>query len=107
VLETPDKVKCLGLHVTALGITTDPDKVQKVLECCKPINPTEIKSFLTLAKFYRAFIQGYAGIAAPMVSLLAKGVPFEWKLSQDISFELLKKTLASPPLLINPNLKPS
>jgi hypothetical protein len=53
-------------------------KVSAVTLWLTPKDPTDIKSFLGLANFYRRFIRDFAKIATPLTHLLNKGVDFVW-----------------------------
>ena len=70
------EVQFLGHVISGDGIAVDPAKVQAVLEWQTPKNPTEIRSFLGLAGYYRKFIKGFASITAPLTRLTRKGVKF-------------------------------
>jgi hypothetical protein len=60
---------------------------------------------LGLVGYYRIFIEGFSKIAKPMTSLLEKGREFKWNEKCQESFDLLKKRLMSPPVLIMPDLQ--
>ena len=62
----------------------------------------EVQSFLGLAGYYRRFVEGFSSIVAPMTKLLQKKVPFEWKESQQKSFEKLKEVLTNALVLVQP-----
>ena len=51
---------------------------------------------------WHPFIWDFSTIAAPLIELLKKGVPFEWNDSVNDSFELLKEKLSSAPVLALP-----
>jgi hypothetical protein len=64
-----------------------------------PTNPTEVRSFLGLAGYYRKFVEGFSSIARPMMQLLKKDKKFEWTDKCEESFQELKKRLVSAPIL--------
>jgi len=47
----------------------DPNKVEVILKWERPINVTEINSFLGLVGYYRRFIEGFLTIATPLTRL--------------------------------------
>lgn len=47
----------------------DPKKVEVILKWERPINVTEINSFLGLVGYYRRFIEGFLTIATPLTRL--------------------------------------
>jgi hypothetical protein len=55
----------------------DPKKVADILDLKAPRDVRGIKSFIGMAGYYRCFIEGFAKIARPMASLLAKKVEFK------------------------------
>ena len=68
----------------------------------QPKSPTEIKSFLGLAGYYRRFIQDFSRIAKPMTELTKKEMKFLWTDSQEQSFQTLKKKLCEALILALP-----
>ena len=57
-----EEVKFLGHVVSKEGISVDPSKVEAVLNWSRPTTPTEIRSFLGLARYYQRFIEGFRWI---------------------------------------------
>jgi Reverse transcriptase (RNA-dependent DNA polymerase). len=96
------EVKFLGHVISETEIAVDPSKVSVVLNWGQPTTPTEIRSFLGLASYYRRFIQGFSKIAGPLTHLTKKGVPFVWDESYQTAFDELKKRLTSAPVLAIP-----
>jgi hypothetical protein len=69
-----------------------------------PANPTEVRSFLILAGYYRKFVEGFSSIARPMTQLLKKDKKFEWTDKCEASFQELKKRLVLAPILTMPDV---
>jgi ribonuclease HI len=89
------------------GISIDPSKVNDALSWKTPQNVSGIRSFLGLAGYYRRFIKGFSKISRPMTDLLAKGKTFEWTPRSEASFQELKKSLTTAPVLTMPNVERS
>ena len=68
-----------------------------------PTTPKEIKQFLGLVGYYRKFIPNFADVARPMTNLTKQDVPFEWTLQCQASFEMLKDSLITSPILKYPD----
>nr|GFA15170.1 putative reverse transcriptase domain-containing protein [Tanacetum cinerariifolium] len=64
-----------------------------------PKSPTEIRQFLSIAGYYRRFIEGFSKIAKPMTKLTQKKIKFEWGDKQEAAFQLLKQKLCIAPIL--------
>jgi len=71
------QTKCMfvGHVVSAEGIEVDPEKIACIVGWPFPRNITELRGFLGLCSYYRAFCQGFASIADPLTECLRKGVP--------------------------------
>jgi len=93
----------LGHVVGEDGVKTDPKKIEKVDNWPVPETPTEVKSFLGLASYYRRFVPGFASIAKPLYQLTENNLKsFEWTASCEEAFEQLKGLLTSAPVLAYP-----
>ena len=73
-----EKVSFLGHVVSQEGISVDPTKVEAVNNWSRPTSVTEIRSFLSLAGYYRRFVEGFSKIAMPLTQLTRKTNKFEW-----------------------------
>jgi transposase InsO family protein len=108
------KVKYLGHIVSANGVETDPDKLDKVANWQEPTNVDETRSFVSFAGYYRRFVKDFAAIVKPLTDLFSgirnhkkrrKGcrskpaVPWKWGPEQQQSFDALKRALTTPPIL--------
>ena len=96
-------VAFLGHIVSEDGISADPSKVEAVKNWSVPQNLTELRSFLGLCSYYRKFIKGFAGIAAPLHKLTEKGKRFQWNELCEDAFNTLKNALISSPILAYPD----
>nr|KAJ0193903.1 hypothetical protein LSAT_V11C800436920 [Lactuca sativa] len=67
-----------------------------------PRSPSEIRSFLGLAGYYRRFIKDFSKIVVPLTRLTRKGVAFSWGPEQQTSFETLRQRLCEAPVLSLP-----
>ena len=61
-----------------------------------------MRSFLSLAGYYRRFVKGFFVIASSLTKLLRKGVKFELDDKCHSSFEQLKKILVEAQVLTQP-----
>jgi len=93
------EVKYLGLIIGADGIKMDPSKVEKVKAWPPPENLRDVRAFLGLANFYRRFIKGYPKVVEPLTRLTRKGQPFKWETKQQESFDGLKTSFTTAPIL--------
>ena len=73
-----DKVTFLGHVISAEGVSVDPQKIEAVVSWKPPKNVLEVRSFLSLAGYYRKFIEGFSRIAAPLTKLTRKDVKYDW-----------------------------
>ncbi|GKG17175.1 putative reverse transcriptase domain-containing protein, partial [Tanacetum coccineum] len=65
-----------------------------------PMTPSEIRSFLGLAGYYRWFITNFSKIAKPLTLLTHKYV---WGVEQEEAFQTLKNNLCDAPILMLPD----
>ncbi len=97
------KIEFLGHVVDQQGIHTSDAKVSAVINFPVPKSTDQVRSFLGLAGYYRAFVKGFASIASPLTRLLKKDVSFHWHDAHQHSFEKLKHALTHAPVLTFPN----
>jgi len=95
--------KCLGTHRLFQGYRGRSSKSRVNLKIPTPRNVRDIRSFLGHADFYRHFIASFSAISRPLCHLLASDVPFEWTSECQASFEKLKKSLVSAPIIESPD----
>nr|GEW17426.1 putative reverse transcriptase domain-containing protein [Tanacetum cinerariifolium] len=96
------EVHFLGHVVNSEGIHVDPNKIEAVNNW-KPLKtPTEIRSFLGLAGYYRRFIACFSKIAKLLTLLTQKNKKFKWGDEQKNAFQILKDMLCDAPILALP-----
>jgi len=88
--------------VSGEGIKVDTQKIEAVQNWPRPTSPTDIRSFLGLAGYYRRFVEGFSSIASPLTKLTQKAVKFQWSEACEKSFQELKKRLITAPVLTLP-----
>lgn len=97
------EVEYVGFIVGCDGVRPMPEKVAAIRDFPRPTNIHELRSFLSLASYYRRFIRGFSTTAGPMTELLQKKVKWHWGEQQEQAFVELRTALASPPVLAFPN----
>ncbi|XP_019253902.1 PREDICTED: uncharacterized protein LOC109232595 [Nicotiana attenuata] len=96
-------VAFLGHVITGDGINVDGQKIEAVMTWPRPLNPTEVHSFLGLGGYYRRFVERFSSISAPLTKLTHKGAKFQWTEACEQSFQELKKRLTTAPVLTLPD----
>ncbi|KAL8156665.1 hypothetical protein AgCh_001671 [Apium graveolens] len=66
------EVQFLGHVVNKEGINVHPAKIEAVMNWERPKTPTEVRSFLGLAGYYRRFVQDFSKIVVPLTKLTRK-----------------------------------
>ncbi|KAD2126026.1 hypothetical protein E3N88_41805 [Mikania micrantha] len=97
------EVQFLGHVVNPEGIMVDPAKVETIMKWSPPKSPTEVRSFLGLAGYYRRFIQDFSKLATPLTKLTRKDGKYEWGPNQEQAFSVLKEKLTQAPVLALPD----
>jgi len=96
-------VKYLGHIVSRKGIETDSAKTEQIKNWPTPTTVKEVQSFLGLANYYRKFVKSFSEIAAPLESCLSKKCSkLQWSTEMHESFEKLKTSLTTAPILKYP-----
>ena len=84
------EVEFLGHTVGRRGLSMMDEKVKAISEWPTPQNVSEVRSFLGTAGYYRQFIKGFSGLAAPLTALTKDDAKFEWGTEQQGAFASLR-----------------
>ena len=76
-----------------------PEKVKSIQDWPKPQKVKDMQFFLSFTNFYRHFINHYSGIVTPFTCLTHRGIPWNFSDSCYSTFQNLKDTFTSAPIL--------
>ncbi|GKC80623.1 putative reverse transcriptase domain-containing protein [Tanacetum coccineum] len=93
------EVQFLRHVINGNRIHIDLSKIKAVKNLKSPRNPTEVRSFLGLAGYYRRFIDNFSKIAKSLTILTQKCKTFDWGEEQELAFQTLKDKLCNAPVL--------
>lgn len=97
------EVHFLGHKCTSNGIMPDPSKLNVVEKYPIPRDKAETKRFVAFANYYRRFVRNFLGLARPLNALTAKKKSLIWSDECQKSFETIKKSLLTAPVLAYPD----
>ncbi|GJS44002.1 putative reverse transcriptase domain-containing protein [Tanacetum coccineum] len=98
------EVQFLGHVINGNGIHVDPSKIEAVKNWKAPRTPTEVRSFLGLAGYYRRFIENFSKIAKSFTILTQKC--YDYRIGgeeQELAFQTMKDKLCNVPVLALPD----
>jgi hypothetical protein len=98
------EVEYLGMIVKPGTLGMDPVKLDGIASWPTPTTVNTVRSFLGFSNFYCHFIDHYSDIACPLINLTKKNKPWDWSTTCQSSFDYLKQSFLSKPVLRLPDL---
>ena len=98
-----EKLKFLGVVLSADGLSVCPEKTQVVVNMLPPQNLKGVKSFIGMLSFFRRFIKDFSQTAIPLTNLLKKDAHFKWGEAENQAWQKLKDKLVQAPVLLHPD----
>ncbi|KAL0150331.1 hypothetical protein M9458_054333 [Cirrhinus mrigala] len=99
-----DTISFLGYIISAEGVAMDEKKVRAVLKWPRPSTLRELQRFLGFANFYRRFIRHFSSVAAPLTTMVRKGVSrLAWSQPALQAFDDLRQRFTTAPILHHPD----
>lgn len=93
----------LGHLLSTARIQMDPAKIKVIHHFPIPRTPTQVRSFIGCAGYYRCFIENFAKTAHPLFQLLTKDADFVWTDDCDAAFVNIKELVCSALILGGPD----
>jgi len=83
--------------------------IEKIQRASPPVTKKQLRSFMGLIGYYRAFVPNFAAIAVPLTDLTRKGSPNQlvWSETHEHAFQSLKRYVCNPPVLRLPDVRKS
>lgn len=97
------EVEFLGMVVREKGIRVGDDLIEIVKAWPKPLTLTELRSFVDLLQFFRAFIERLLKISDPINQFDAQNKGIRYWDECDSAFQKLKEAMISAPILVAPD----
>ncbi|RDY10137.1 Retrovirus-related Pol polyprotein, partial [Mucuna pruriens] len=94
----------LGFMLTERGIEANSDKCRAVIDMRSPQNVKEVQQLMGRVTALSRFISKASETATPILNTLKKERNFAWTLECEEAFLRLKAMLATPPILVRPEL---
>lgn len=93
------KVVYLGHVVDGHGISLSEERKQGLLTMKAPSCTAQVRSFLGLANYMRAFVQNFSILIKPLSRLCSPKISFQWTSVEQDAFEQIKAAIVDAPVL--------
>ena len=96
-------LELLGHRLTTEGIAISPLTTRAILHLSRPTNAKTMRAFITMCTFYRRHMPDFIKVTKPLTEICKKNAKFIWTEQCQESFDTLKETLATAPMLPYPS----
>ena len=97
------QVEYVGKIISKSGLTMSEKKITQVLDFPRPVNNTQLRSFLGLANYFRDFVPNHSNVVHPLHQMVdnsaTKRTPITWTPGGTTAFEDVKGLISRCPLL--------
>ena len=97
------QVEYVGKIISKSGLTMSEKKITQVLDFPRPVNNTQLRSFLGLANYFRDFVPNHSNVVNPLHKMVdnsaTKRTPITWTPEGTTAFEEVKGLISRCPLL--------
>ena len=93
-----EKISYLGYQISREGIFPDNSQTNKIMKMEKPTNKKQLESFLGLISTADIFLD-IVSLLIHLLKCIKNPVKFTWTQKQNKTFEALKKSLTSKPVI--------
>ena len=98
------EISFLGHKISDKGLAVDPEKISAIKNMPRPKTVKNVRSFVGMCSYFRAFIPNFSTMAKPLTDLTCKNAKFHWTEEQEQAFQKLKDKLQSTDILAHPQL---
>jgi hypothetical protein len=95
----------LGVCISKEGISINPAKISRITDWPEELTIVkQVRAVLGVCGYHRIHIPCFSFIAAPLMRLMGKDIPFEWMDKCRNAVRELKKAVTTAPVLIRPDM---
>ena len=92
-------IRFLGHVISEEGFSADPARIQGIADFPEPKDKSALRSFMGMINGLGKFTNRLSALTTPLRELLCKDADWKWGVTQDKSFEEVKKALSHTPCL--------
>ena len=93
------QIEFCGRVIDAQGLQKTTEKIQSIVESPKPMNVSQLRSFLGMVNYYRNFLPNLSTKLAPLHALLQKDVKWSWTKACEEAWKLVKDVVTADTVL--------